>query len=47
MKKGFSLSFILFMKWVLSVVITIIMVPKLQPWVGEYIENQISLTILE
>ena len=27
------------MKWVLSVVITIIMVPKLQPWVGEYIES--------
>ena len=38
--KGFSLSFISFMKWVLSVVITIIMVPKLQPWVGEYIESE-------
>ena len=38
--KGFSLSFILFMKWVLSVLITIIMVPKLQPWVSEYIESQ-------
>ncbi len=38
--KGFSLSFILFMKWVLSVLITIIMVPKIQPWVSEYIESQ-------
>jgi len=38
--KGFSLSFISFMKWVLSVVITIIMVPKLQPWVSEYIESE-------
>ena len=27
------------MKWVLSLVITIILVPKLQPWVSEYIES--------
>ena len=38
--KGFSLSFISFMKWVLSVVITIILVPKLQPFVGEHIESE-------
>ena len=37
--KGFSLSFISFLKWVLSLVITIILVPKLQPWVSEYIES--------
>ena len=37
--KGFSLSFISFMKWVLSLVITILLVPKLQPWVSEYIES--------
>ena len=37
--KGFSLSFMSFMKWVLSVVITIIMVPKLQPWISKYIES--------
>ena len=37
--KGFSLSFISFLKWILSLVITIILVPKLQPWVGEYIES--------
>ena len=37
--KGFSLSFISFMKWVFALVITIILVPKLQPWVSEYIES--------
>ena len=37
--KGFSLSLISFMKWVLSTVITIILVPKLQPVVGEYIKS--------
>ena len=37
--KGFSLSFISFMKWVLSLIITIILVPKLKPWVSEYIES--------
>ena len=38
--KGFSLSFISFMKWVLSLIITIILVPKFQPLVSEYIESQ-------
>ena len=37
--KGFSLSFISFMKWILSLVVMIILVPKLQPWVSEYIES--------
>ncbi len=37
--KGFSLSLISFMKWVLSVVITIILVPKFQPIVSEYIQS--------
>ena len=37
--KGFSLSIISFMKWILSIVITIILVPKFQPWVSEYIES--------
>ena len=27
------------MKWVFALVITIILVPKLQPWVSEYIES--------
>ena len=38
--KGFSLSLISFMKWVLTTVITIIIVPKLQPTVKDYIESE-------
>ena len=38
--KGFSLSLISFMKWILSTIITIILVPKFQPIVSEYIESQ-------
>ena len=37
--KGFSLSLISFMKWILSAVTTIILVPKFQPIVSEYIES--------
>ncbi len=37
--KGFSLSFISFMKWVFALVLTIILVPKLQPWVNDYIDS--------
>ena len=38
--KGFSLSLISFMKWVFSTILTIILVPKLQPIVSDYIESQ-------
>ena len=38
--KGFSLSLISFMKWIVSIVITIIIVPKLQPVVSEYIQSE-------
>ena len=38
--KGFSLSLISFMKWVVSTIVTIILVPKLQPTVSEYIESE-------
>ena len=38
--KGFSLSLISFMKWVLSTIATIILVPKFQPLVSEYIESE-------
>ena len=38
--KGFSLSLISFMKWILSLIITIILVPKLQPYVSDYIESE-------
>ena len=37
--KGFSLSLISFMKWVLSTIITIILVPKVQPIVSEHIKS--------
>ena len=35
-----SLSLISFMKWVLSTIITIILVPKLQPVVSDYIQSE-------
>tara|TARA_Y100000768_G_scaffold206878_1_gene155917 strand:- start:338 stop:883 length:546 start_codon:yes stop_codon:yes gene_type:complete len=38
--KGFSLSLLSFMKWVISTVVTIILVPKLQPTVSEYIQSE-------
>ena len=38
--KGFSLSLISFSKWVLSTIITIILVPKLQPLASEYIQSE-------
>ena len=38
--KGFSLSLISFMKWILSTVITILLVPKFQPVVSEYITSE-------
>lgn len=38
--KGFSLSLISFSKWILSTIVTIILVPKLQPIVSEYIKSE-------
>tara|TARA_B100001989_G_scaffold249043_1_gene223610 strand:+ start:151 stop:690 length:540 start_codon:yes stop_codon:yes gene_type:complete len=38
--KGFSLSLISFMKWVISTVVTIILVPKFQPVVSDYVESE-------
>ena len=37
--KGFTLSLISFMKWVLSLILTIIFLPKVQPWVSNYIDS--------
>ena len=36
---GFSLSFLSSLKWIASIIATIIFVPKLQPWVSDYIES--------
>jgi membrane protein required for colicin V production len=38
--KGFSLSLISFMKWILSALVTILLVPKFQPVVSDYIESE-------
>ena len=38
--KGFSLSLIAFSKWILSTIVTIILVPKLQPIVSDYIQSE-------
>ena len=38
--KGFMRSLMSFSKWLLALVITIILVPKLGPWVQDYIESK-------
>ena len=36
--KGFTISLLSFSKWLIALVITIILVPKFNPWVKDYIE---------
>ena len=38
--KGFFLSLISFLKWILALIITIISVPKIEPYVSDYIDNE-------
>ncbi len=38
--KGFFISLISFLKWVLALIITIVLVPKLEPYVTEVVENE-------
>ena len=38
--KGFMRSLLSFSKWLLALIITIILVPKMNPWVQNYIESQ-------
>ncbi len=38
--KGFFISLISFLKWILALIITIILVPKLEPYVSDYINNE-------
>tara|TARA_B110000914_G_scaffold196917_1_gene186428 strand:+ start:742 stop:1287 length:546 start_codon:yes stop_codon:yes gene_type:complete len=40
LSKGFSLSFLSSLKWIVSAIATIVFVPKLQPWVSNYIESE-------
>ena len=38
--KGFMRSLLSFSKWLFALIITIILVPKLNPWVQDYIESK-------
>jgi len=38
--KGFMMSLLSFSKWLLALVITIVLVPKINPWVQDYIESK-------
>ena len=38
--KGFTMSLLSFSKWLLALIITIILVPKLNPWIQDYIESK-------
>jgi membrane protein required for colicin V production len=38
--KGFTLSLLSFSKWLLALIITIILVPKLNPWIQDYIDSK-------
>ena len=38
--KGFMMSLLSFSKWLIALVITIVLVPKLNPWVEDYIESK-------
>ena len=40
LSQGFSLSFLSSLKWIVSVFATIILVPRLQPWVSDYVESE-------
>ena len=38
--KGFAISLLSFSKWLIALVITIILVPKLNPWIEDYIQSK-------
>jgi len=38
--KGFFLSLVSFLKWILALIITIILVPKVEPYISDYLDNQ-------
>ena len=44
-KKGFVLSLLSASKWLLALIITIILVPKLRPWAKNYIDSEYLLDI--
>ena len=38
--KGFTVSLLSFSKWLIALIITIVLVPKLSPWIEDYIESR-------
>ena len=38
--KGFTASLLSFSKWLIALVVTIVLVPKFNPWVQDYIESK-------
>jgi len=38
--KGFMMSLLSFSKWLLALIITIILVPKLNPWLQDYVKSK-------
>ena len=42
---GFMLSVLSFSKWLLALIITIVLVPKLSPWIQNYIESKFIVDI--
>ena len=38
--KGFMMSLLSFSKWLLALIVTIVLVPKLNPWIQDYIESK-------
>ena len=44
--KGFLRSLLSFSKWLLALIITIILVPKLNPWVQDFIESKFITDIV-
>ena len=44
-KKGFTLSLLSTSKWILAIIITIIIVPKLKPWTNNYIKSEYAVDI--
>ena len=37
--KGFFISLISFLKWILALILTIVLVPKLEPYVSDFVDN--------
>ena len=45
-KRGFVLSVLTTLKWLLALILTIIIVPKLKPWASNYIDSDYIVNIV-